>query len=131
MSTAPDIPPLVDETTEPLSAKARGFWGEAWLRFRRRKLAMMALVFVCLMSLVAIFAPAIVGTKPLMCKYKGSIYFPALGYYVSDWENAFLKKEVRSVYPQTLKTKDPESCDPRRCKNSEGRRCMRSRSLPQ
>jgi len=61
------------------------------------------------MSLVAIFAPAMVGTKPLICKYKGAIYFPALGYYVSDWENAYLKKEVRSVYPQTMKTKDPES----------------------
>jgi peptide/nickel transport system permease protein len=108
MSTAPTVPPLVDEIETPVS-KSRGFWAEAWLRFRRRKLAMSALLFVVFLSLVGILAPAIVGTKPLVCKYRGKLYFPAMGYFVSDWENPYLRTEVRLVYPLSLKKKDPDS----------------------
>ena len=35
-----------------------------------------ALMFVLFMALVALFAPAIAGTRPIVCKYKGHIYFP-------------------------------------------------------
>jgi peptide/nickel transport system permease protein len=109
MATVPDVPPLVDEIEKPVS-KSRGFWGEAWLRFRRRKLGMIALIFIAFLSLVALCAPAIVGTKPLVCKYKGKIYFPALGYYNPAWEDPSLKiKEMRLNYAKNLKAKDPES----------------------
>jgi peptide/nickel transport system permease protein len=87
-----------------------GFWKEAWRNFRRRKLAMLALVFVIFLCLVALFAPMIVGTKPVVCKYKGRIYFPCMGYYVRSWENPiFLKDRFRNIYPKNLKEKDPES----------------------
>ena len=110
MSTVPTVPPLVDEAEGPIvDTRSRGFWGEAWLRFRRRKLAMAALFCVGLLTIVAIAAPGIVGTKPLVCKYKGKLYFPALGYYVSNWENPYLRTEVRLIYPANLKKKDPES----------------------
>jgi peptide/nickel transport system permease protein len=109
MSTVPTVPPLVDEQEQPLSAKSRGFWAEAWLRFRLRKLAMTALLFVGLLTLVAILAPAIVGTKPLICKFKGKIYFPAMGYFASSWENPYLRTEVRLIYAKYLKEKDPNS----------------------
>jgi peptide/nickel transport system permease protein len=110
MSTVPPVPPLVDEAEGPIvDTRSRGFWGEAWLRFRRRKMAMVALVCVGLLTIVAIAAPGIVGTKPIICKYKGKLYFPALGYYVSSWENPYLRTEVRLVYPANLKKKDPES----------------------
>ena len=59
------------------AAASRGFWAEAWLRFRRRKIGIIALVYVVLMALVAIFSPAIAGTKPVVCRYKGKLYFPA------------------------------------------------------
>src|SRR5215831_2676003 len=109
MSTVPSVPPLADEIEKPIHAKSRGYWSETWLRFRRRKLALGALLFVAFMSSVAILAPAIVGTKPLICKYQGKIYFPALGYFVGGWENAYLRKEVRAIYPANLKKKDPDS----------------------
>jgi peptide/nickel transport system permease protein len=110
MSTVPDVPPEVLEEIAKPAARSIGFWGEAWRRFRRRKLAMTALAFVVFLSLIAILAPAIVGTKPLICKYKGSIYFPALGYLNEGWENADLKvKEMRLIYALNLKKKDPES----------------------
>jgi peptide/nickel transport system permease protein len=71
---------------------------------------MMALAFVGFLFLVAIFAPAIAGTKPIVCKYKGSLYFPCLGYFNRSWENPiFFRDRFRGIYPQNLKTKDPES----------------------
>ena len=87
-----------------------GFWTQAWQRFRRRKLSMIALVFVVFLCLVALFAPLIAGTKPIVCKYKGSIYFPCMSYYNRGWENPiFFRDRFRGIYPANLKAKDPNS----------------------
>ena len=89
---------------------AIGFWSEAWGRFRRQRLAMTALIFVLLLALIAIFSPAIVGTKPLICRYKDHLYFPAMGYFYEGWENPiFITDGLIYSYPQKLKEKDPES----------------------
>jgi peptide/nickel transport system permease protein len=98
------------QQTDTASAGSLGFWAETWLRFRRRKLAMIALAYVTLMAVVAVFAPAIAGTKPVVCKYKGSIYFPAMGYFNRRWENpVFFQDRFRMRYPKNLQQKDPES----------------------
>ncbi len=87
-----------------------GFWSEAWRRFRTRKLAMIALAFVVLLALVAIFSPAIAGTKPIVVKYKGHLYFPAMAYFNTAWENPiFTQDKFRKRYPVNLQEKDPES----------------------
>jgi peptide/nickel transport system permease protein len=71
---------------------------------------MISLAFVGFLTFVAIFAPAIAGTKPIVCKYKGHIYFPAMGYFNPAWENnIFQKDRFRKRYPANLKNKDPES----------------------
>ncbi|MFM8951643.1 MAG: ABC transporter permease [Planctomycetaceae bacterium] len=91
-------------------AHSGGFWAEAWRRYRRRPLAMAALAFVGLLVLVAALAPAIAGTKPVLCRYKGRLYAPCLGYFNRQWEPAiFTKDRFRGTYPQNLKDKDPES----------------------
>jgi peptide/nickel transport system permease protein len=91
-------------------ANSGGFWAEAWRRYRRRPLAMAALAFVGLLMLVAALAPAIAGTKPVLCRYKGRLYAPCLGYFHRQWEPAiFTKDRFRGTYPQNLKDKDPES----------------------
>ncbi|MEK6235101.1 MAG: ABC transporter permease, partial [Planctomycetales bacterium] len=96
------------KTTSP--PRGRGFWAEAWRRFRRRKLAMTALSAVGFLALVALLSPAIAGTKPVVCRYKGTLYFPAMGYFQDSWENPiFLTDKFYGVYPQHLKEKDPES----------------------
>lgn len=101
----------VDKTTAPVSVtKSRGFWAETWVRFRRRKLAMLATSYVVFLALCAIFSPAIVGTKPVVCKYKGRIYFPAMGYFNTRWENPiFFQDKFYRLYPKNLKEKDPNS----------------------
>ena len=93
-----------------VSQPSIGFWTEAWHRFRQRKLAMLALGFVVFLCSTALFAPLIVGTKPIVCKYKGSIYFPCMGYYKNSWENPIFRRDrFRNRYPWSLHTKDNES----------------------
>lgn len=103
------MPEANADTTVVKAPKSPGFWAETWQRFRRRKLAMIALVYVGIMGLVAIFSPAIVGTKPMIARYKGKIYFPALGYYSSSFEAVFTKDKFRKEYPVNLQEKDPDS----------------------
>lgn len=87
-----------------------GFWGEAWTQFRRRRLAMFALGYVVVLCAIALLAPVIVGTKPIVCQYKGKTYFPMLGYYNRAWEPAIFRKErVLNRYPIRLQDNDPES----------------------
>jgi len=97
------------ETTRPID-QSPGFWRDAWRHFRRRKLSMIALCYVVFLCLVALFAPLIAGTKPIVCKYKGQIYFPFMGYYLRTWENpVFFQDRFRGEYPKPLAEKDPES----------------------
>ncbi|HVT28719.1 MAG TPA: ABC transporter permease, partial [Lacipirellulaceae bacterium] len=113
MSTVPNLEPAPAPVERPLETRtqgSRGFWAETWRRYRQRKLAMVALAYVAFMALVAIFSPAIAGTKPVVCKYKGHIYFPCLGYFYRGWENPIFRRDhFRGVYPGNLEKKDPNS----------------------
>ena len=115
MSTVPDLPPPVPPPSPAaIEAEAReasvGYWRETWRYFRRRKLSVLALAFVGFLCFVAIFAPMIVGTKPVVCKYKGHLYFPFMGYFSRSWENPiFIKDRFRDAYATALKAKDPDS----------------------
>jgi len=96
-------------TTAP-KRRSLGFWADAWRRFRRRKLAMAALGFIVSLLLVALLAPAIAGTKPVVCRYKGRLYAPCLAYFDRRLEPAiFATDRFRGTYPRNLKEKDPES----------------------
>lgn len=101
-------PALAEQVAQ--APKSPGFWVEAWKRFRHKKIAMIALMYVALLALVALLSPAIAGTKPVVCKYKGSIYFPAMGYFNPEWENpVFARDRFRRIYPENLKRNDPDS----------------------
>lgn len=90
-------------TTQSASPSAAGkpaqpqrslsFWGEVWHRYRRKLYPMVALAYVIFMFIVGFSAPLIVGTKPIVCHYKGKTYFPCVGYWNARWENPKLKKE--------------------------------------
>ncbi len=90
--------------------RGRGFWAEAWRRYRQRPLGLAALALVAFLVLVAVLAPAIAGTKPVVCRYKGRLYAPCLGYFDRRLEPAiFAKDKFRGTYPANLKAKDPDS----------------------
>ncbi|MFN3149531.1 ABC transporter permease [Bremerella sp.] len=93
------------------SASSQGFWATSWRYFRRRFFAMAAFYYVIFLGLVAIFSPAIVGTKPIICYYKGNIYFPAMGYFHPSWENAIFTTGdyFNNRYEANLKKNDPDS----------------------
>ncbi|MCY2965715.1 MAG: ABC transporter permease, partial [Planctomycetota bacterium] len=107
LTPGPPVPPSA--IPGPIE-RSPGFWRQAWQQYRRKKLAMAALLLVTWLGLIAILAPAIVGTRPVVCKYKGEIYFPALYYFNPDWEPViFSKDKFRQLYQKNLKEKDPES----------------------
>jgi peptide/nickel transport system permease protein len=71
---------------------------------------MAAVMFVGFLITVALLAPAIAGTKPVLCHYKGKLYAPCLGYFDRRLEPViFTKDRFRGEYPRNLKEKDPES----------------------
>jgi peptide/nickel transport system permease protein len=50
------------------------------------------------------------GTKPIIVKYKGHLYFPAMAYFNPSWENPiFYQDKFRRRYPENLREKDPNS----------------------
>lgn len=102
--------PQFDPAAKENQTEFRGFWRDAWLRFRKRRMSFAAFGFVVLLGLIALLSPAIVGTKPIMCTYKGQTYYPAMGYFYEPWENPiFITDEIIDNYPRQLKAKDPES----------------------
>jgi len=106
MSESPTTPVLAK------TVKPRGYWGDVWSRYKRNKLALIALAYVAIMFTIGLFAPFLVGTKPILCKYKGGLYCPALGYYFRSWENnIFSKDELKLVDydPAVMKELDPDS----------------------
>jgi peptide/nickel transport system permease protein len=112
MSTVPTRPNASPPIAPPEAGKVktRGYWRETWQRFRQNRLAMLALVYVGFMVIVAIFSPAIAGTRPIVCKYKGAVYFPSVYYYNRSWENPIFRKDrFRNNYYDSLKKKDPDS----------------------
>jgi peptide/nickel transport system permease protein len=112
VSTVPLQPESGPADAAPLfvNTSSHGFWRETWLRFRRSRLALIAIIYVAVMAIIGIFSPAIAGTKPIVCKYKGSLYFPAMYYFNRGWENPIFRKDrFRNNYYESLRKKDPES----------------------
>jgi ABC-type dipeptide/oligopeptide/nickel transport system permease subunit len=71
---------------------------------------MAGLIYVILLGVIALTAPAIVGTKPIVCRYKGRVYFPCLGYLHPRLENpVFRRDKFRNPFYKSLQEKDPQS----------------------
>lgn len=99
-----------ESVATPAISPPRGYWSEVWRQFRKRRLALVALIYIGFLSIVGVCAPMIVGTRPIVCKYKNQIYFPCLAYFNPRWEpGIFFKDKFRQQYVKKLKDKDPES----------------------
>lgn len=53
------------------------YWAYVKRQFRKKKTAVFSLYVAGVLALIALLAPYIANEKPLMCKYQGTIYFPA------------------------------------------------------
>lgn len=57
---------------------SQAFWAVTWRRFRRNPRGMMGLTFVVSLLLITMFSPLLATNQPIVCKYNGQWYFPAL-----------------------------------------------------
>ncbi|MBN1765949.1 MAG: ABC transporter permease [Sedimentisphaerales bacterium] len=57
---------------------SQAYWRCAWRRLRRNKRGMAGLCFVIGMCLISLFSPLLATNQPIVCKYQGKWYFPAI-----------------------------------------------------
>jgi len=76
-------------------------------------MAVAALGFIFLLTLVSLLAPAICGTRPIVCSYRGNLYFPCLYYYNEAWEPVVFKQApFYQYYSKWFNTELEEGEDP-------------------
>ena len=49
-----------------------------WRRLRRNRRGLAGLIFILLMVLIWVFSPLLASNQPIVCRYQGKLYFPAL-----------------------------------------------------
>lgn len=73
------------------------FWKGVRKQFSKNKLAVFSFKIILLMAFVALFADFLANEKPIIAKYKGSIYFPVLKSYAVDFGIAEWNKDFHNV----------------------------------
>ncbi|HEX3036366.1 MAG TPA: ABC transporter permease [Thermodesulfobacteriota bacterium] len=63
------------------SQKSRGYWGTVWAEFKKDKLAVAGLIVILFLCGIAVFDDFLAGNKPIILRWNGEIYFPALFRY--------------------------------------------------
>ena len=58
--------------------ESQGFWRSSWRRFCSYRLGVAGLVIVLALLFMAFFAPALANEQPLVCRYEGRLFFPAI-----------------------------------------------------
>jgi peptide/nickel transport system permease protein len=58
--------------------ESRGYWRSVWKYYRRHRSGMIGLLLFGLFLGVAAFGHLLAGNRPIVCRYKGTIYFPAV-----------------------------------------------------
>lgn len=63
-------------------------------QFKKNRLAVISLYIIIVLAFVALFADFLANEKPIVCSYKGKIYFPVLKQYAVDlnigqWDEEF------------------------------------------
>lgn len=58
--------------------KSPGFWRIAWRRYRTHKLGMLGLAIVLTLFATGFFAPLLANDDPIITRYEGKWYFPAV-----------------------------------------------------
>lgn len=72
----PDLLPQPD-APETGPAKPRSFWSGVARRFGRHRTGMFGAAILGFFFLVAFFAPLLAGPRPIACRHKGELFFPA------------------------------------------------------
>ena len=62
----------------PQANRSEGYWRSVWRGVRRNRRGMAGLTVVGLMLVVWIFGPLLATNQPIVCRYQGKWYFPAI-----------------------------------------------------
>ncbi len=70
---------MTEPTNLPsLPDRSEGYWLSVWRSVRRNRRGLAGLIVVGLMFAVWIFSPLLATNQPIVCKYQGRWYFPAI-----------------------------------------------------
>ncbi|HSG30285.1 MAG TPA: ABC transporter permease [Thermodesulfobacteriota bacterium] len=58
--------------------ESTGYWKGVWIEFKKDRLSVIALCVIITLFIVALFDDLIAGSKPIIIKYDGSLYSPAV-----------------------------------------------------
>jgi len=61
-----------------IKQRSEAFWAVVWRRMRKNRWGMFGFYFVLFMLLLSIFSPLIASDQPIVCKFEGKLYFPAI-----------------------------------------------------
>ncbi len=76
-TTALAAPPELAETPAGKHL-SQSYWRTVWRRMRRNRRGMLGLIFVAIMMAVAFLSPLLASNQPIVCRYQGRLYFPAV-----------------------------------------------------
>lgn len=65
-------------TTTREAPAARSYWHITWRRFRGHRLGMVGLCVVAVLFLVAFLSPILANEQPILCRFDGGFYYPAV-----------------------------------------------------
>ncbi len=82
--------------------KTEGYTARAWRIYRKSKAGMFGLAVVVFVGLIGLLAPVVSNDDPLVAKYDGTLYFPAIKELV--WTVPFGKKFFPKKKPFSLVT---------------------------
>src|ERR1051325_10863702 len=76
---------------------SESFWQNTKKQFKKNRLAVFAMRFLFVLVIIALLADLLANEKPLICKYKGSVYFPVFRSYLVDAGIANWQKDLQNV----------------------------------
>lgn len=65
-------------TAKSRGRPSEGYWRSVWRRVRGNRRGMAGVIFIVMMLLIWLFSPLLATDQPVVCKYKGKWYFPAV-----------------------------------------------------
>lgn len=91
---------MTNEAT-PTVRKSASFWHSVWRRYRRYAFGMVGLIAVLMLFLVGFFAPMLANDEPIVCRYDGKIFFPAVVETVHNipFSSRFIRKAKPFRFP--------------------------------
>lgn len=69
---------MTEPATKPETPPSPSFRRLVWSRFRRNRRGLAGLAIVVLMIMTMVFSPLLASNQPIVCRYHGQWYFPAV-----------------------------------------------------